>query len=283
MEQTKTSKELNGTMKSDIMTIIDLIQTKYSENLILQINKKNADIYTIIQSIEPRYRLVVFKEISNFLNEYDYCKGLRYAYTKTDEINTINSKLTLEETLKLFQAANPKLIMEKDYRRFLKMPEEINIYRGVDQKEYREAISWTIDRKRAIWFYQKYDSKGTVFKAKIKKEDIICYLDKSACGEKEVIVDYNKVYKIEKLNDYEINKKVVIETQNNIGLNMDYVIKATQYLVGSLVEVGVIPERKLVEEIFRTYQENGNYKSQYTIEFPSGEEIKLHKFIERIQ
>lgn len=103
--------------------------------------------------------------------------------------------------------------MEEDYNKFLELPKEVEIYRGTTNKEYVPAISWTLDRKRAIWFYQKYEKVGTVFKAKIKKEDIICYLDRTACGEKEVIVDYENIYDIEELKKQEINQKVTIDNE----------------------------------------------------------------------
>lgn len=270
-------------MKSNIEQVINLIEYRYSKNLILPINKEDADLNIIIQSIEPEYRMLVFNDIYKFLDEQEYCMGLKESYIKTEGINTINAKLPLNETLNLFKMADSKTLMDKDYNTFLELPEEVEIYRGTTNKKYIPAISWTIDKERAIWFYQKYKMEGTVFKAKIKKENIICYLDKTACGEKEVIVDYENIYDIEELEKNEVNQKVTIGNENQFVVNTDYVIAATQYLLNSIAQFGILPSKELAEEIYKTYQERGKYKSKYVLKFPSGESILLNDFIEQIE
>ena len=151
-------------MKSDIEEIINLVQNKYNQNLILNIDEDNSEYRTRIQND-------VFYDIYKFLDEKDYCIGLKESYIRTEGINTKNAKLSLKETLNLFKMADAKTLMKEDYNKFLELPEEVEIYRGTTNREYIPAISWTIDKKRAIWFYQKYEKVGTVFKAKIKKED----------------------------------------------------------------------------------------------------------------
>ncbi|MCI9016161.1 MAG: hypothetical protein HFJ53_03210 [Clostridia bacterium] len=47
-------------MKSDIEEIINLVQNKYNQNLILNIDEDNTDLCMIIQSIEPEYRMMFF-------------------------------------------------------------------------------------------------------------------------------------------------------------------------------------------------------------------------------
>lgn len=179
--------------------------------------------------------------------------------------------------------ADAKTLMKEDYNKFLELPEEVEIYRGTINREYIPAISWTIDKKRAIWFYQKYEKVGTVFKAKIKKEDIICYLDETACGEKEVIVDYENIYDVEELKKDEINQKVTINNEEKFVVNTDYVVVATQYLLNSLAQFGILPKKELAEEIYKTYQYMGKYKSKYILQFPSNQSIELGDFINQLE
>lgn len=270
-------------MKSDIKSIINLVQNKYFQNLILDIDEVNTDLCMIIQSIEPEYRMVFFNDTYKFLDREDYCIGLKESYIRTEGINTINAKLPLKETLNLFKIADPKILMKEDYNKFLELPEEVEIYRGTTNKEYIPAMSWTIDKKRAIWFYQKYEKVGTVFRAKIKKEDIICYLDETSCGEKEVIVDYEKIYDVEELKEDEINQKITINNEEQFVANTDYVVAATQYLLNSLAQFGILPRKELAEEIYKTYQYMGKYKSKYILQFPPNQSIELGDFIDQFE
>lgn len=270
-------------MKSDIKSIINLVQNKYFQNLILGIDEENTDLCMIIQSIKPEYRMMAFNDIYKFLDKEDYCIGLKESYIRTEGINTINAKLSLKETLNLFKIADSKILMKEDYNKFLELPGEVEIYRGTINKEYIPAISCTIDKKRAIWFYQKYEKVGTVFKAKIKKEDIICYLDETACGEKEVIVDYENIYDVEELKKDEINQRVTINNGEKFVANTDYVVAATQYLLNSLAQFGILPKKELAEEIYKTYQYMGKYKSKYILQFPSNQSIELGDFIDQLE
>lgn len=272
-------------MDNKLKQIVNIIETKYSHLITSPINFENVDLYTIIQNIDKEYRLYIFKIISNLLDEKEYCLGLKYAYTKSEGINTKDAKISLDEVIELFKGANAKILMGKDYNKFANLPNELTVYRGTTNKELYPAISWTIDKKRAIWFYQKYNSKGTVFKAKIKKEDVICYFDKTTCNEKEVIIDYKKIYKVEELKETEKNTPVnFLSTKNSkFGVNADYVVAATKYLVDQLARFGIVPDKELVGEIYKTYQENGKYKSNYILQFPSGDSISLYELIKQIE
>ena len=272
-------------MDNKIKKIVDILETKYSNLITSPINFENVDLYTIIQNTDKEHRLYIFKIISKLLDDREYCLGLKYAYTKTEGINLKTAQISLEEVIDLFKIANPKILMEKDYNKFVNLPNELTIYRGTTNKELCPAISWTIDKKRAIWFYQKYDSQGAVFKAKVKKEDVICYFDKTACNEKEVIIDYKKIYNVEELKETEINTPVkFLSTKNSkFGVNTDYVVAATKYLVEQLAKFGIVPDKELVSEIYKTYQENGKYESKYMLTFPSGDSITLCELIKQIE
>lgn len=75
----------------------------------------------------------------------------------------------------------------------------ITIYRGEGDKStyYEDAYSWTTDIKIARFFAHRFDSVGNIFRAKVKKEDIIDYLPNR--GESEVLVFSDKLFDVEKI------------------------------------------------------------------------------------
>ena len=73
----------------------------------------------------------------------------------------------------------------------------VTIYRGVGSEEYRDGISWTLDREKAEWFATRFTEDGVVYSAKVKSNDILYYI--SDRGEKEVIVDPKKLIQIERI------------------------------------------------------------------------------------
>lgn len=74
----------------------------------------------------------------------------------------------------------------------------INIYRGQtnESSDLEEAISWTTDKNKAVWFSDRFNSGGKVFSAKIKKENILGYI--SERNESEVIVEFNSLIDVKR-------------------------------------------------------------------------------------
>lgn len=269
-------------MKNDLKQVIDLINNKYEDYLVRPINLPNADLYLVIQNINPKDRLYIFKAISSLLTEEDYCFALKTAYIKTEGLNTKDAKITIDGVVELFRKANLKELMQEDYETFRSLPEKLTIYRGTSKGNSKDAISWTIDKDRAIWFYKKYDSKGTVLEAKINKEDVLCYLDKTACNEKEVIVDYKKIYDVKEIPKKERDADLDLEQFITGNVNIDYVMEASQWFLQKLADAGILPTMELATEVFKVYQTRGKYKSDYILNFPSGEKIKLYDILEQV-
>ena len=90
----------------------------------------------------------------------------------------------------MFQEASAEDLMNLDERRKLaELPDEIEIYRGVTEKNKDNilAMSWTMKQETAEWFANRFKGKGKVYRAKIRKEDILAvFLGRN---ESEVIVD----------------------------------------------------------------------------------------------
>lgn len=114
-------------MGRNLENISKQIEKEYGNYITLPIGIKNIDIYTIIQNILPEYHLYIFSKFCNKLNAEDYNMGLKYAYTKTKDINSKEAKIPVDQVLELFKEINKKLFMEEDYEDWCDLPEVITI------------------------------------------------------------------------------------------------------------------------------------------------------------
>ncbi len=78
---------------------------------------------------------------------------------------------------------------------------ELTVYRAGEEpiEEAGERMSWTLDKKMAVFFFKEYRNRHAtyLYRAKIKPADVIAYTDQRE--EKEVI-QYKGVYDIEVLD-----------------------------------------------------------------------------------
>lgn len=75
----------------------------------------------------------------------------------------------------------------------------VEIYRGQtpESQNYDVAYSWTLSKKTAKYFANRFNSKGKIFKGKANKKDIIAYIKDR--DEEELLIMPGKVYDIKKL------------------------------------------------------------------------------------
>ena len=75
----------------------------------------------------------------------------------------------------------------------------ITIYRGEGSKSapYTRAYSWTTDINIAKFFATRYDKEGKIYKGKVRREDILDFLDRRS--ESEVLIYPENVFDITRL------------------------------------------------------------------------------------
>lgn len=80
------------------------------------------------------------------------------------------------------------LMDEEEFDEFSNIKEPVTIYRGADSKIHaRRGLSWTTDRKRAIWFARRYSPKHPwLATATVKRNKIAAVFLRR--GEKEIVV-----------------------------------------------------------------------------------------------
>ncbi|MFD2729805.1 hypothetical protein [Enterococcus camelliae] len=78
----------------------------------------------------------------------------------------------------------------------------ITLYRGEASKStpIQNSVSWTLDKNKANWFANRFDTvEKHLYSTEVKIDDILAYIDSS---EKEVLVPYSKLKNIQELDVY---------------------------------------------------------------------------------
>lgn len=112
-----------------------------------------------------------------FFSSKDYNSFLRDAWTLSEFPHQYEKSVLLF----LFKISNWKQLMEKEeYEQFKELPDTITIYRGTqDSKSPKKGLSWTIDKKVALFFKDRWKDAGVkgnkLYQAEIEKKYCFAY------------------------------------------------------------------------------------------------------------
>lgn len=193
----------NGTLK-----FIDIFKNKKEFNALINQLETNIDMANsfedILRMINMPYQLLFFKINNNYISKESYNNCLKDIWCNTEFPNA-DVNVSTDESLTMFKNSKKKLIMNKaELLKLKSLPDEVTIYRGTHKKNNFKALSWTDDYQSALWFARRFNDNGYVLQATIKKENIIAFFNNR--NEKELIVDFNKIYNLknEKIIDIRI-------------------------------------------------------------------------------
>ena len=129
------------------------------------------------------------------MSKKEYAEILKSCWITT-EFTTNNPNVKITEFISWFKESDKNFLMnKKELQIYNNLPETITIYRGVGDSNFKNGISWTLDKDKAIWFSNRFNYEDRhVYKATIHKEDILAYIDER--NEKEIIIDTNKILTI---------------------------------------------------------------------------------------
>lgn len=160
---------------------------------------------TLMYNINPAYKMHFLKDIRRYLSVDDMSEMMSDVWSNSANPNQFYC-FSKSELAKIFAACNPAVLMsEEEYDVFKKLPSEITIYRGVssyNQKSVR-VFSWTLNEEKAAWFARRLGrsgQSGTVYRAKIKKENVFAYFD--GRDEQEIVVNPYKLEDIEVIRNW---------------------------------------------------------------------------------
>lgn len=134
------------------------------------------------------YRLDAFIEIVNELPNRDFWSILSNVWTDSENIWQHQDDWCMlwneGRSYKRF-AMNPE-----ERKAFKRLPNELVIYRGADEEDAADGMSWTLDRDKAIWFARRrlhLKHRPVLVKAYARKSDAHALL--LGRNENEVVID----------------------------------------------------------------------------------------------
>lgn len=167
---------------------------------ILKTIDKVSSYLQFIHIIRPPYLPAFFKFTRYYLNDYDYSSFLGSMWTIV-EFPNVDDNITAPEFVKIFRRADKTLLMDEDEQKlYSALPEKITVYRGIRGRGTLKALSWTTDIEQAEWFAKRWDKKGRVYSATVRKEDVLAYF--CSRNEAEVVVDYTKLMDVTLVKEF---------------------------------------------------------------------------------
>lgn len=195
--QVFVNKETNIPEMVDIFTPEGLEKVKAQYRELIDKVKSAGQFFMIIN--KP-YSGIFFKLTKDFMNEEDYTMMLRTLWTLMEYPNA-DKNVSKDEWISYWKKVNLELIYDEEDKKVIDgLPDEFYVYRGLMPRAKKNALSWTIDKDKAIWFAKRFEPHGKVYRAKAKKKDILVYL--SDRMESEIVIDYRKLKGVEEI-EYE--------------------------------------------------------------------------------
>lgn len=149
-----------------------------------------------LHMLRPPYLPAFFKYTAKYLNKEDFSRFLGSMWTLVEFPNADPTVSPAEFVMYFKQADKGALMDEEDYKKYWNLPDVLTVYRGVKPKGNVLALSWTLSKKKVEWFANRFQSDGTVYRAKIAKEHVLAYFN--CRSEQEVVLNYRKLIDITK-------------------------------------------------------------------------------------
>ena len=126
---------------------------------------------------ERPYRLNAFMSIHKLLSDKEYWECLGEIWT--DSENIWQNKSSWKILLNSKRPLREHFMDEDDRAAFKNLPEKITIYRGYHPSKNKNGFSYTLNKTKAIWFSNRFQSTGVIGEVKertINKKDCFAYM-----------------------------------------------------------------------------------------------------------
>ncbi len=162
-------------------------QEQFKEDIL---RRKNA--CSVFALIRPAYRMAFFKDINQYLSVKDFPRILADCWASHG-----GRDIPVKKLVAWFNKADKMYLMSKrEYKIFSELPEQVTIYRG-SSSQYKYGLSWTLDKKVAFWYAEKYENQGScVYECIVDKNDLLCYFETRNEAEIIIIPSSLKHYKM---------------------------------------------------------------------------------------
>ena len=161
--------------------------------------KSFNNIYQIFMTMNSAY-LMNFLRLTyqQFNNDYEeLAKALRYCWSYQEFPNWTERGRALQTVKKLFRLTRKHFMDPEELEYYNSLPEVVTVYRGQSHPcKYYNALSWTDDYEKAVWFSKRFEG-GPLYQATIEKKYIYAYNNER--GESELILDYTKLQDLKEI------------------------------------------------------------------------------------
>ncbi|MDV3428804.1 MAG: hypothetical protein LIR50_17575 [Bacillota bacterium] len=163
--------------------IVEIIKQRNESMNKFLLNKQYEEIFTFI---DKPLRFIFYKSLFDKIPDNQKYSVFKSVYTSSEYGFNQLSRDFLDKIFKYNIA--PKEWFRENV---------ITIYRGEGDKStsYTEACSWTINKEIADFFAHRFDSDGIIYKAKVRQQDILDYINDR--NEQEILVFPENVYDVE--------------------------------------------------------------------------------------
>lgn len=158
--------------KQDFVKYLMLLHRRYYSIFLLE-------VYSMLWTLEERGKTIE-----------EWWEIFEYIWVDSEYITKYVDN---RELLEMFEY-NPYIEQQREtLKEKLNGRGKLEIYRGEGTKSTpykRGGISWTLSREQAVWFANRYNSQGTVYRVEVGIDQVLAYI--TGRGEEEVIVNCEK-------------------------------------------------------------------------------------------
>lgn len=166
-----------------------LNQSYLSKVAAIQKARFSKDYSHYIWLHERPWRLTAFLDICHEMSDDEYFPLLGQVWIDSENIHQM-----FDEWCQLLQdnyEGARYMGSEDDIAVLDSLPDEVTIYRGFTHNGGEKGLSWTLDRKMALFFARRFGASSRIATGRIAKDKILAYL--SGRGEAEIIAFYSDV------------------------------------------------------------------------------------------
>jgi len=152
----------------------------------LEMIQDAKDLETIFLLLRKPYYFVFLKFIEDNLTRQEFSYFLGYVWTESENPNQ-DVNVSVEEATEMFKRSEKEFLMlPEELIMYKRLPNELEVYRGVATGRNPDGLSWTNSLSTAKWFSQRWQQGGYIRKGIVKKEKILSYFNRR--DENELVI-----------------------------------------------------------------------------------------------
>ena len=152
----------------------------------LEMIQDAKDLETIFLLLRKPYYFVFLKFIEDNLTRQEFSYFLGHVWTESENPNQ-DVNVSVEEATEMFKRSEKEFLMlPEELIMYKRLPNELEVYRGVATGRNPDGLSWTNSLSTAKWFSQRWQQGGYIRKGVVKKEKILSYFNRR--DENELVI-----------------------------------------------------------------------------------------------